>query len=394
MAMYTIQDCGRAVDAVSGELIALSQFIHAHPETKWEEVQASAALTRFFTDHGFAVQSGYAGMHTAFRAEYDSAKPGAVIAFVCEYDALPEIGHGCGHNVIAAASAGAAVALMDAVHERGGKIVVLGTPAEEGGGGAKPVLCDGGYLDDIDCAMMLHPGAVSYAGTTSMAASLFEFVFHGRAAHAGAEPEKGANALDAAVQTYCAINNMRSVMQPGVGINMIITEGGTHVGTIPAVSKIIMGARAAETRILQPALDKIMAAVPAIAQAAGCTADIVPLGNGYKSMLNNPTLCKLYAAALTSLGELTSADVANGHAMVTDMGNISQIMPALHGTLSIGGSDLTPHTTVFRDAAKSEFAMEMMLKGAKALAATALNLIEQPRLLEQAKEEFQKMRGV
>ncbi len=213
------------IEEVKPELIALSEFIHENPELGYQEFQSARAHVELLKKHGFSVEEGYMGMATAFRAEKSDGKPGPTVAFLAEYDALPDIGHGCGHNILGTTSTGAGIVLSKLLPEIGGKVIVIGTPAEETSG-AKVPMAQQGVFNDVDVAMMVHPADKHSRSGRSLALEAIQFTYKGRTAHAAASPEKGINALDACINTFNNINALREHIKPTARIHGIIVEGG------------------------------------------------------------------------------------------------------------------------------------------------------------------------
>lgn len=376
------------VDVNQERYIETSHRIHNNPEIGNEEFFASEELTNLLQEEGFAVERDVAGHKTAFVARYKSTKPGPSIAFLAEYDALPGIGHACGHNIIGTMSVAAAISLSKVVDEVGGEAVVFGTPAEEGGpnGSAKGSFVKHGLVEGIDAAMMIHPQGVTNLTSPSLAVDPLDFEFIGAAAHAAATPEKGINALDAVIQLFNGINALRQHVTSNVRIHGIITHGGDAPNIVPEYAKARFFIRAATRKGLNEVTKRVKAIAEGAALATGARLNIIAFQNEVDNLLLNDTFNAVFKDVIEELGE----KVAGGRNGIgsTDAGNISQVVPTIHPYIKIGPDDLVPHTIEFREAAKSKKGDEALIKGAKALALTALRLITEPYLLDAIKTEF------
>jgi amidohydrolase len=372
-----------AVDGLAGDLEALSHRIHAHPELAFQEVQASGWLADFLAARGLAVERGVGGVATAFRATLDAGS-GPAIAILCEYDALPGIGHACGHNVIAAAGAGAGAALAalrDALPP--GRIHVIGTPAEEGGGG-KVKLIEGGLFRDVDVAMMIHGFDRNVLHQTLLGVTRVAFEFAGKAAHASVDPWAGVNALDACIQTFNAVAMLRQQMRPDCRIHGIITDGGAVENVIPERAAATFSVRAPRIDAMWNLYERVVACAEGAAQATGTTLEVRPLDVVYEPMDENAVLLDLFGANLTSLGLAIDEPVADRTAS-SDIGNVSQVVPTIHPWIAIAPRGTAIHTRDFLHAAASPAARAGLLAGAKAMALTALDLLSNPDLVGKAK---------
>lgn len=379
----------RQVEALRGRLSSICRDIHENPELGFEEVKASGLLTGFLEQEGFRVERGCGGLKTAFRAERAGKAGGPVVSILCEYDALPGIGHACGHNVIATSSVGAAAAAATALEDLAGKIVVLGTPSEEGSGGGKQLLWDAGVMDDVDCAMMFHPGPQTVIRDKTLAIQALRFTFHGRAAHGGAAQHEGRNAVEAVVQTFNGINSLRGHLKKDVNIHGIITEGGTAPNIIPDLAEAEFGVRAATLDELTDVVDRVSCCARGAALMTGCTVDITPLGVPYADLVTNETLLSLMEANLEELDIPIDVREAPAALASTDVGNLSHHIPAIQCMIGVGSPAL-PHTPAFAEACGGEAGVEIALRAAKALACTAVDLLEAPGLVTAAVEELAK----
>ena len=367
------------------ELIKLSLNIHANPELGFEEKRASAWLTDYLDGNSFQVENGVGGLATAFKAVYGSNKP--VIALFAEYDALPEIGHACGHNIIATSAVGAAVACKCVIDNCGGEVVVFGTPAEELFGGKVPML-RGGVFDGVDVAMIIPPGVHNAATAEALACIGLEVEFFGKAVHAAAYPERGVNALEAMILSFNAVNSLRQHIKDRARIHGIITHGGEAANVVPAYSAAKFLVRAKDDAYLGELKQKVLNCFEGAALAAGARLEYRWSEIVYAPMKNNLVLAQLFARNLESLGrkvELFEPQFGFGS---TDMGNVSQVIPAIHPSVAIVSPDVLLHSADFAVAAASESGHNGLLDAAKALAMTVVDLLREPRTLAEVKDEF------
>jgi len=375
------------VDANAARLIEISHTIHAHPEIAFEEYESMALLSGAIEEAGFDVTRGVAGLDTAFVAAAACGRPGPAIAFLSEYDALPAIGHACGHNIIATAGLGAALATYSVRNELAGELYLIGTPAEEGGGG-KVIMVERGVFDGLDAAMMIHPGTKAMVARGSIASNSLEFEFFGTPSHAAAAPDMGVNALDACIQTFNNINALRQHLTPDVRIHGIITHGGDAVNVVPAYTSAKFSVRAADSDTSFEVVDKVIRCAQAGALAAGAEFRYKHKMH-YANRIPNPTMANLFADNIRGLGENVVEPLPNERMGSSDMGNVSQTVPSIHPYVVIADPDVRGHTPEFADAAASERGDAALLRAAKAMAMTAVDLLAQPELLEQAKAEFE-----
>jgi amidohydrolase len=366
-------DACRRIDAERDALIDLSRRIHAQPELKFHEHRAVGWLCEYLSDQGFAVERKAYGLDTAFAARVGQGTP--TVAILCEYDALPGIGHACGHNIIAAAGAGAGVGLRDLVGETGGSVVVLGTPAEEGGGG-KIIMARNGAFANVAAAMMVHPAGVDLVGMTVLAVSELVVEYRGRAAHASAFPHKGVNALDALVTAYSAIAQLRQHIRQSERIHGIITNGGQAPNIVPEQAAGLFMVRAATERRLQTLRKRVTDCFEAGALATGATLEIKPASDDYSDMLTNQLMADAYAANLARVGrQVESIDAYTAVAGSTDMGNVSKIVPSIHPMIAVSPPGVPLHSADFTVWAGSDRGDLAVLDGAKAMAMTALDIL-------------------
>jgi len=366
-------------------LIKTSLAIHANPEIGNEEYFACEQLTEILIEQDFRVETNVAGHETAFYAEYDSGKPGPTICYLAEYDALPGIGHACGHNIIGTTSVGAAIALSKELHHTGGKVVVFGTPAEEGGpnGSAKGSFVRHGYLKNVDVALMAHPSGKTGVTSNSLAVDPLDFKFYGKPAHASGAPEKGINALDAVILLFNGISAFRQQLPTDVRIHGIITDGGDAPNIIPQYAAARFFIRASTWKRTTEVSQRIRNIAEGAALSTGATVEIERFQNEVKDFVITDALDQVVKQELEFLGETVEEKRGSG-AGSTDAGNISYEVPTAHPYIKIG-DDLIGHTAEFREAAKSKRGMEALLIGAEALAKTGIQLLTNEQLLAEVK---------
>ncbi len=378
------------VNQIGPQLIELSDRIGENPELGLQEVKASQWHADVLRQAGFAVTMPYAGMRTSFRAELAGAGSGPTVALLAEYDALPEIGHACGHNLHGVISTGAALALA-AVKERWpGKLVVLGSPAEEGavdGAGGKVVLVEKGAFSGVDAAMMIHSSSRNILGMPSLAREAFEIGFRGKPAHAAAIPHEGINALDAAILTFNGVNALRQHVTPDVRIHGIITKGGVSPNIVPEYAEVRMYARAADKDYLKTVVEKIQNCARAAAMATGAKMSWRNTAHPYDNMMANAPLQDLFAESMRDLGAPIHASPERGSGS-TDMGNVSQVVPAIHPYVAICDEPIPGHSREFAAATLTPRGHEGLVLGAKVLALTAFKFLTQPELVKRVKEAF------
>jgi amidohydrolase len=378
----------RAIKLQQDNLRILAHQIHSHPEIAMEEHQAVAWLTEALEGYGFAIERGICELPTAFRATYGAGKP--VLAFMAEYDALPGLGHACGHNLIATAAVGAAIGTRTAVDSLGGTIQVIGTPAEELQGG-KIIMAARGAFDGLDAAMMMHPGMNSSATVTALACIALDVEFFGKEAHAAAHPELGINALDAMILSFNAINALRQHIHATERIHGVITDGGRAANIIPAHTAGRFLVRAATSGAINNLRDRVLKCFEAGAAATGARLEYKwDEDEYYAPMRNNITLARLYMENMERLGMPVPLQEPEASFGSTDMGNVSQLVPAIHTAVSIGDPGMSEHTAEFALRADSERGLMQSVRAANALAMTAIDLLASPDTLAAVKQEFDK----
>ncbi len=368
------------------QLAALSAKLHDNPETAFEEKQAATWITEYLEQNGFSVERGISGLSTAFRGKYGGGKP--VIAFLAEYDALPKLGHACGHNLIATASVAAAVASQKAVDALGGSIMVFGTPGEELYGG-KAIMASRGAFTDVDMAIIAHPGGGNTVVMNTLACETLQVEFIGRAAHAAAEPEAGISALEAMIQSFNAINSLRQIIRDRARINGIITDGGEAANIIPAHTAATFIVRAEDDAYLDELKKKVISCFSGASRATGAKLKY-KWGEHYAAMFNNLTMARLFKQNMQSLGRSIRLGDNTMMTFSTDVGNVSQLIPTIQPLVAIAPQDVQIHTPQFAEAAASEDGLNGMLDAAGAMAMTVVDILADPETAEKVWEEFRK----
>ncbi len=375
------------IENIKDRLIQISDYIYNNPEMGHKEFKAVKVLTEELSKHGFAVEKGIADLKTAFKAEYKGIEEGPIVGILAEYDALP-MGHACGHNIIGAAAIGAGIALSRVMNQLPGKLIIYGTPAEETDG-AKVTMCEKGVFDEIDMAMMIHPGDRNVVKNKSLAMDAIEFVYHGRAAHAAAAPHEGINALDGVIMLFNSINALRQQLKDDVRIHGIITEGGVAPNIIPEKAVARFYIRAAERSYLDEVVQKVNKCAEGAAISTGCRLEHSNFELSFDNLVTNTVLAEVFENNLRELGE--PLDEAREMMGSTDMGNVSHVVPAIHPYIAIGDKGLPGHTKEFLEAAGSSRGHKGLIIGAKVLAMTAVDLLAGPEIIKKAKEEFNRL---
>jgi amidohydrolase len=375
------------VDRRRDELIDLSLKIHGNPELRYAEVKASGWITDYLDNNGFTVERGICDLPTAFRATYGAGSP--TIAFLAEYDALPQMGHACGHNIIAAGSVGAGLATKLVVDKCGGSVVVIGTPAEEGGVG-KALLIKNGVFDNVDVAMLVHPGRRNSATIDALACIGLQVEYFGKSAHAAASPHEGINALEALIQAFNNINSLRQHIQDKSRIHGIITNGGEAENIVPAYASAQFLVRAPDGPYLDKLCMRVLNCFDAAALASGAQLKYKWDEARYDPMNSNMALAEILTGNYDILGRVMDPpDPTRGFGS-TDMGNVSTVVPAIHPSISISPSDVMVHSPEFALIAASDKGHEGLIDAAKALAMTAADLLGSPQEMKRVKDEFAK----
>jgi amidohydrolase len=378
-----------AVDDIREELLRLSHGIHAKPELAFEEHEAAALLSESIRRSGLEVETGAYGLETAFAAEFGPGDAGCV-AILAEYDALPEIGHACGHNIIASAGVGAGLALFSLADHLPGRVRILGTPAEERGGG-KELMARKGAFDGVDAAMMVHPAGANLVTMPSLACSEVEVRYRGRASHASAMPEQGINALDALVIAYQAIGALRQHIGIFERIHGIITDGGQAPNIVPENAAGRFYVRAANAGELAALKTRVENCFRAGAKATGAELESSWSEADYLDIRFNEPLAESYRANAEALGRVffPIEKVPIGLAGSTDMGNVSYRVPSIHPMIESAPLLCSIHNPEFEQWAGGEMGDEAAIDGAKALAMTAVDYLCDPRLRRRVRESFE-----
>jgi amidohydrolase len=379
----------RAVDACAADLLALSARIHAHPELRFEEHKASGWIADFLTERGHSVERGIAGMPTAVRSSSSEAGRRPCAAILAEYDALPGVGHACGHNLIAAAATGAFVAAATVADAVGGEVVLLGTPAEEGGGG-KIEMIKAGIFEHVDAAMMFHPFDRDLLMHPTLASLWLVLEFRGTPSHAAAAPHAGASALTACLDTFRLIDGQRIHFRDGVRVHGFVTNGGQAVNIIPESAACEFSVRAPDGK----ELERVCGIVERCAKAAAMASDVaveLQVRQGYRDMVTNAALARRFGVHLEGLGRKpVDRDPRVGQGS-TDMGDVSHVVPAIHPWLAIvdEGAALC-HEHQFGEAAATDRAGRTAIVAAKALARTAIEFLADDALRAAVTAEWQR----
>lgn len=376
------------IDKLKEEVAKISWRIHENPEFGFKEYKASKWLASALEKGGFLTKLGTAGMETAIQATHPDKTEGPTIAILGEYDALPELGHACGHNLIAGAALGACLGLAPFEREIPGQLVFLGTPAEETVGG-KVIMVKAGIFDHIDIAMMFHPSSRTVVDERSAASVEIEIEFQGKSAHAASSPELGIDALSALIQTFTCVDALRQHMKERTRIHGIVTAGGTAPNIITEYASARFTVRGINSDQRDKVVEKLHHCAEGVAFATGATLSFKKINQGYKEMRPNQKLAGIFTENLATLGQLLSKDRRDGMG-ATDMGDVSQIIPAIEANISICSNKVVTHSREFAQAAISNRGSEVMIKAAKALAMTAIDVAIDVKLLQEIRGEFSK----
>ena len=367
------------------ELWELNQYIYDHPELGYEEHLSCQAHLQLLERYDFQLERAPLGLETAYIARYKGEKPGRRIAYLAEYDALPGIGHGCGHNLLGTTSLGAALLLKEYVEEFGGEVVLYGTPAEETSG-AKVAFAGQGLLEGIDLAICPHPADDYYASGKSMVLVPISFTFTGKTAHAASDPHKGVNALDALLLTFNNINALREHILPSARIHGIVKEGGLAANVVPEHTVGEFYVRSMSLDYMEELLEKVINCAKAGALATGCTLEYKHYETIYHNLVTNETLSKHYNGILEGMGiEVQPPRESFGS---LDMGNVSQIVPSINPYFGIADHKIPGHTVEFRDATLTDLAKEGMISTIIAMVQTAMDANEDDEFFRAIQEEF------
>ena len=367
------QQLQAAGNNLKDRLCQISDFMYHNPEIGNQEYKAAEKLVTFLRENNFAVKHPILGIDTAFEAVYDSGKPGASVAYLCEYDALPEIGHACGHNMIGAMSAGAGVILSKVIDGIGGKIYVFGTPAEETNGG-KVAMAEAGLFVGITAALMIHPSDDTRESGTSAAMEALQFSYKGLTAHAAGCPEKGINALNAVIQLFNGIDALRQHVTPDVRMHGIISKGGVAANIVPDEAVAQFYIRSATKENLATVKEKVLKIAEGAALMTGAALEVTNYELSYEDLKTNEALSEAYNENLRALGITDIKSPIKG-AGSSDIGNVSNVVPTIHPYLGISETPIIGHTREFAAATVTDFAHERLLTGALALAYTGLDVL-------------------
>jgi amidohydrolase len=378
------------IDEFEDRLTDVSDEMHQNPEVAFQEFKASKLLAEELEKAGFKVELGVANLETAIRAVHPESDRGPAVAILGEYDALPEIGHACGHNLIAASALGAALAVASVKGEIPGKLIFLGTPAEEDIGG-KIAMVEAGIFDDLDAAMMFHPApGYTMVGRKGLALTEVDIEFHGKASHASASPELGINALDAVVQTFNGINALRQHIQSSARIHGVITNGGVKPNIVPDYASASFYVRAVDDRYCSELVKKVENCAKGAASSTGAKLDFKVIEPSYKSRLMNSAMGEAFVQNLAAVGEPLLPLPEGSGAGSSDIGNVSHVVPAIHPYVSICKSGIAGHSKEFEEAAASKRGHQAMINAAKALAMTTIDLMTDSELMKRVEDEFRK----
>lgn len=365
---------------------SLSASIYEHPELGFQEYHASKAHMELLKNHGFTIESNIVNLETAFMATYDSKKPGPKICYMAEYDALPQIGHGCGHNMLGTSSTGAAIVLRYLLDEFGGQVILLGTPAEETSG-AKVTMARAGLFKQFDVALMAHPDTKYRLSTPSLALQPLAFEFFGKTSHAASAPFEGVNALDAMLITYTAINALRQEILPSARIHGVITHGGEAANIIPDYTRAEFYIRAESKNYLQQLTKRVLNCAKAGALASGCRLETSEYELPFDNMVSNESLNQVFYEAI----QLFTDDeiiTDQGAGVSLDAGNVSHELPCIHGYFPIADHDIPAHTLEFAQATQTPYAYQKLDEIICILAYCGYKVASDPNLLKAAKAEY------
>ena len=357
---------------IKDRLAEISEYIYHNPELGNQEFKAVEILTSFLEEHYFNIEREFLNIKTAFRATFDSKKEGPTIGYLCEYDALPEIGHGCGHNMIGPMSAGAGVLLSKILDEVGGRIIVYGTPAEETDG-AKVILAENGVFDELDVAMMVHPASETIRSGDTIALYPLQFTYKGKTAHAAASPHEGINALNSVIQLFNGIDALRQHVTPDVRMHGIITSGGVAANIVPDEAVAQFYFRAATKETLEDVVEKVKKIAEGAALMTGATLSMERYELPYDNLVTNENLSEAFNENLRILGitEIKEKKSAGS----SDIGNVSHITPTIHPYIGISDCYITGHSRALADATITPLGHERLLVGTLALAYTGYDVL-------------------
>ncbi|MCI2843300.1 M20 family metallopeptidase [Staphylococcus hominis] len=375
------------------DYVEISHRIHERPELGNEEIFASRTLIDQLRANDFEIETDIAGHATGFIATYQSEKEGPTIGYLAEYDALPGLGHACGHNIIGTASVLAGIALKQVIDHVGGKVVVLGCPAEEGGenGSAKASYVKAGVIDDIDIALMIHPGNETYPTINTLAVDVLDIKFYGKSAHASENADEALNALDAMISYFNGVAQLRQQIKKSHRVHGVILDGGKAANIIPDYTHARFYTRATTRKELDILTERVNQIARGAAIQTGCDYEFGPIQNGVNEFIKTPKLDELFEKYAIEVGEEVSYDDFGFGS--TDTGNVSHIVPTIHPHVKIGSRNLVGHTHRFREAAASVHGDQALIRGAKIIALMGLELIENKKLFDEIVEQHSQIKG-
>lgn len=376
------------INNLTPELNELSLNIYNNPELGYEEFKACRLHTKLLEKYGFNVKTNFSGVETGFKAEYKSPKPGITVAYMAEYDALPGIGHGCGHNLLGTVSTGAGIILKQIIDEIGGTVIVFGTPAEETSG-AKVTYVENHEFDNVDIAMMAHPGNEYTKSGSSLALEPIQFEFFGKTAHAAASPEKGVNALDAAIQTFNSINALREHINSDSRVHGVIIEGGKAANIVPDYTKCQFYVRSTSKTYNLELLGKIKNCAQGAALATGCELKITKYEFNYDNMVTNEALSNVFNEKVYEISGIKMSEPSKNTGSI-DAGQVSQVCPTIHPYFDItNDKNIAGHTREMASCTLTDYAKEQMKNTIAALVLTAAEVMQNQELYEKIKYEFE-----
>ncbi|WP_368863989.1 M20 family metallopeptidase [Staphylococcus haemolyticus] len=375
------------------DYVEISHRIHERPELGNEEIFASRTLIDKLKENDFDIETDIAGHATGFISTYDSGQEGPVIGYLAEYDALPGLGHACGHNIIGTASVLAGSALKQVIDRIGGKVVVLGCPAEEGGenGSAKASYVKAGIIDDIDIALMIHPGNATYPTIDTLAVDVLDIKFYGKSAHASENADEALNALDAMISYFNGVAQLRQHIKKSQRVHGVILDGGKAANIIPDFTHARFYTRATTRKELDILTEKVNQIARGAAIQTGCDYEFGPIQNGVNEFIKTPKLDELFEKYALEVGEDVSHDDFGFGS--TDTGNVSHIVPTIHPHVKIGSRNLVGHTHRFREAAASVHGDQALIHGAKIIALMGLELIENKGMFDEIVQQHSHIKG-
>lgn len=375
------------------DYVEISHRIHERPELGNEEIFASRTLIDKLKENDFDIETDIAGHATGFIATYDSGQEGPVIGYLAEYDALPGLGHACGHNIIGTASVLAGSALKQVIDRIGGKVVVLGCPAEEGGenGSAKASYVKADIIDAIDIALMIHPGNATYPTIDTLAVDVLDIKFYGKSAHASENADEVLNALDAMISYFNGVAQLRQHIKKSQRVHGVILDGGKAANIIPDFTHARFYTRATTRKELDILTEKVNQIARGAAIQTGCDYEFGPIQNGVNEFIKTPKLDELFEKYALEVGEDVSHDDFGFGS--TDTGNVSHIVPTIHPHVKIGSRNLVGHTHRFREAAASVHGDQALIHGAKIIALMGLELIENKGLFDEIVQQHSHIKG-